>query len=308
MKNTNIVDNIKSLKSAGRVKKINSLGVFDIIIYILLGIAGLLCIFPFLYVLIFSITPYLDYLKEPFNLIPKNPTLLAYKYITSVPLIYSGYKITHFITIVGTFLNVLLVLISAYPLSKKDLKGRNVILSLITFTMFFGGGMIPNYYLERTLGLLNSPWALILPGAISAWYLIIMKNFINTIPDSLEESAVIDGANEIIVLFKIIFPLSAPAIATFALFYAVGHWNSYFNAILYITKREYWPLTLILREIVIENDTNVSTEGVGDIFQLINPFNIKMAVIIITILPIIMVYPFLQRFFIKGMLIGSIKG
>lgn len=286
-------------------------GLFDTVNYVLMGAIALLCLFPFFYVLVFSITPYMDYLENPLRLFPKNPTLLAFKQILQVPLIYSGYRTTIFITVVGTFLNIFLLMISAYPLSKKDLKGRNIILSFILFTMFFGGGMIPNYYLIRTLGLINSLWALILPGALSAWYLILMKNFINEIPDSLEESAVIDGANEIVILFKIIIPLSAPAIASFALFHAVGHWNTFFSAVLYITKRDKWPLMLILREMVLEDSTNMINQGIqqsDNTTMVINPFNIKMAITVITIAPIIMVYPFLQRYFMKGMLIGSIKG
>jgi putative aldouronate transport system permease protein len=280
---------------------------FDVVNYMFLALFAALCIFPFIYVLSYSLMPYSDYLKNPLGLIPKNITFRAYKELITFPLIYSGYRVTLFVTIIGTFMNVFLLCISAYPLSKKDLKGRNVILGIIVFTMFFNGGLIPNYYLVRTLGLLNSSWALMLPGAISAYNLILMKNFINTIPESLEESAVIDGANEIVVLFRIIIPLSAPAIATFTLFHAVNHWNSFFNAIIYITKRDHWPLMLILREMVIEGGANMVQVG-SDLEQAPQPFTLKMAVIIITILPIIMVYPFVQKYFMKGMLLGSVKG
>lgn len=282
---------------------------FDIVNYALLALFAILCIFPFIYVLSYSITPYADYLKDPMNLIPRNATLSAYKKLLNFPLIYSGYKTTLFITIIGTFINVFMLCISAYPLCKKDLKGRNAILGFILFTMFFSGGMIPSYYLVRSLGLLNSPWALILPGSVSAYNLILMKNFIGTIPESLEESAVIDGANEIIVLFRIIIPLSMPAIATFTLFHAVGHWNTFFGAVIYITKRNYWPLMLVLREMVLEGGTGMVQEGVIDSpEQMVQPFTMKMAVIILTILPIIMVYPFVQKYFMKGMLLGSVKG
>lgn len=283
--------------------------VFDIINYALLGLFAIICIFPFVYVLSYSITPYADYLKNPMSLVPRNATFNAYRKLLTFPLIYSGYRTTLFITIIGTFINVFMLCISAYPLSKKDLKGRNAILGLILFTMFFNGGLIPNYYLVRSLGLLNSPWALILPGALSAYNLILMKNFIGTIPESLEESAVIDGANEFTVLFRIILPLSMPAIATFTLFHAVGHWNTFFGAVIYITKRNYWPLMLVLREMVLEGGTGMVQEGVVDSpEQMTQPFTLKMAVIILTILPIIMVYPFVQKYFMKGMLLGSVKG
>jgi putative aldouronate transport system permease protein len=283
--------------------------IFDTLNYGTLTLLSIICIFPFFYVLAYSVTPYADYLKNPMNLIPKNITFSAYEKLLAFPLIYSGYKTTIFITIVGTFINVLMLCISAYPLTKKDLKGRNFILGMILFTMFFNGGMIPNYYLVRSLGLLNTVWSLILPGAVSAYNLILMKNFISTIPESLEESAIIDGANEIIVLFKIIIPLSLPALATFTLFHAVGHWNSFFNAVIYITKRNLWPLMLILREMVIEGGASIAQEGLIDSPEnMVQPFTMKMAVIIITILPIMMVYPFVQKFFMKGMLLGSVKG
>lgn len=291
-----------------RLLKHTSLGdkIFIIFNYSFIGLFSLLCIFPFLYVLSYSVMPYADYLKDPINLIPYNITFSSYSKVLQFPLIYSGYKLSVFITIVGTFLNVFLLSISAYPLSKKDLKGRNFVMKLILFTMFFSGGIIPSYILVRGLGILNTPWALILPGAISAYNLILMKNFMNSIPDSLEESAIIDGANELVVLFKIILPLSMPAIATFTLFHAVAHWNAFFTAILYMSKRSMWPIMLVLRELVIEDGTSQVATGVAAVES--NPFTLKMAAIIIAVLPILLVYPFLQKYFMKGMLLGSVKG
>lgn len=284
--------------------------VYDGVIYFVVTAFAVACIFPFIYVLAFSITPYQDYLTNPMNLIPKNPTFYAYQRVLSMPLIYTGYRSTLTITVVGTLINVALLCLSAYPLTKSKLKGRNLILSLIIFTMFFNGGLIPNFYLVRSLKLYDTLWALMLPGALSTWNLIMMKNFISQLPDSLEESAIIDGANEIVVLLRIILPLSIPAIATFALFHAVGHWNSYFNAIIYLKTRSKWPLMLILREMVVEDQTNMFSEGLVDLeaAKLINPFNIKMAVIVVSILPILCVYPFLQKYFMKGLLVGSVKG
>lgn len=269
---------------------------------------ALLCIFPFFYVISYSITPYAEYLMSPERIIPKTITLSAYKQLLQFPLIYSGYRVTLIITIIGTVMGVFLLLISAYPLAKKDLKGRNVILALITFTMFFNGGLIPNYYLMKNLHLINTVWALILPGLISAYNLLVMKSFMSGIPDSLEESAIIDGANEIIVLFKIIIPLSMPAIATFTVFSAVAYWNSFFSAIIYTTKRSLWPLMLILRELVVEDGMAQANQGVVDPTNITNPFTLKMAAIIITTVPILIVYPFAQRHFTKGVLIGSVKG
>ncbi len=275
-----------------------------------LTLFALLCIFPFFYVLTFSITPYSEYLKNPTSFIPHSPNLDAYRELLNFPLIYSGYRNTIVVTLAGTLLNLFLLLISGYPLSKRDLKGRNFILGLITFTMFFNGGLIPNYYLIRSLHMLNSLWSLFIPTAISAWNLILMKNFIATIPKSLEEAAIIDGANEIGILFRVIIPLSKPAIATFTLFHAVEHWNTFFYAIIYISKRSLWPMMLILREMVVEDSAGMASAandvGMDDMF--ISPFTLKMAIIIITIIPILCVYPFLQKFFMKGMLVGGIKG
>jgi putative aldouronate transport system permease protein len=282
--------------------------VFDIINYTVVTVFALACIFPFVYVLAFSVTPYEDYLVNPLRLIPQNPSFQAYTQMLGMRLLQTGYRNTFIITVCGTALNLLLLCVSAYPLSKKNLKGRGLVMSLIIFTMFFGGGMIPNYALVRNLKLINTYWALILPGAISAYNLILMRNFIAAIPDSLEESAIIDGANEIIVLFRIILPLSLPAIFTFLLFHAVGHWNAYFDSVLYITRRNLWPLMLVLREMVTEGG-NLAREGMEwDPNKLAQPFTLQMAAIVITVVPILMVYPFIQRFFMKGMLLGSVKG
>lgn len=282
--------------------------IFDIANYAVVTLFAVICVFPFIYVLAFSFTPYEDYLVEPLRLIPRNPDLQAYVQMLGMSLLRTGYRNTIIITICGTALNLFLLCISAYPLSKKNLKGRSVVMSLIIFTMFFSGGMIPNYALIRSLGLINTYWALILPGAISTYNLILMRNFISTIPESLEESAIIDGANEITVLFKIILPLSTPAIFTFLLFHAVGHWNAYFDSVLYISRRAMWPLMLVLRELITEGG-NMSREGqIFDPERLAQPFTLQMAAIVITVVPILLVYPFIQRYFMKGLLLGSVKG
>ncbi|MEX1028785.1 MAG: carbohydrate ABC transporter permease [Paenibacillaceae bacterium] len=280
---------------------------FDITNYLVVTLFALACLFPFFYVAIFSITPYSDYLENPLKLIPSRIELGAYRQIFDMPFMWTGYKNTIFITVAGVALNIFLLIISAYPLSKKDLKGRNVILILITLTMFFNGGLIPNFYLVKELHLYNTLWALILPGALTAYNLILMKNFIGAIPASLEESAVIDGANDMTVLFRVIVPLSKPAIATFVIFHAVAQWNTFFYAIIYTSKRELWPLTLILREMVVDSG------GIGrDIMDVNSPgvteFTIKMAIIIFATLPILLIYPFLQKYFLQGILVGSIKG
>lgn len=299
-----------TFKISGNSKIRQSWGetLFDIVNYAIVTLFALLCVFPFVYVTAFSFTPYQDYLTNPLRLIPEHPSLQAYTQMLGMSLLQTGYRNTIIITVCGTSLNLFLLCISAYPLSKKNLKGRSVVMSLIIFTMFFSGGMIPNYALVRSLGLINTYWALILPGAISTYNLILMRNFISGIPDSLEESAIIDGANEIIVLFRIILPLCLPAIFTFLLFHAVAHWNAYFDSVLYITRRGMWPLMLVLREMVTEGG-NMAREGLeNDPTRLAQPFTLQMAAIVITVVPILLVYPFIQRYFMKGMLLGSVKG
>lgn len=288
---------------------IRSLGdkIFDSVNYAIVTLFALACLFPFFYVAAFSVTPYSEYLENPLRLIPSRIELSAYKQILQMPLMWTGYRNTLIITIVGVALNITLLIISAYPLSKRDLKGRNVIMVLITFTMFFNGGLIPNFYLIKTLDIYNTLWAMILPGALGAYNLILMKNFVSAIPASLEESAFMDGANELKVLFRIIVPLSKPAIATFVIFHAVTQWNTFFSAIIYTSKRGLWPLMLILREMVVD-DGGIAKDAMDMNNTGVTVFTIKMAIIIFATLPILLVYPFMQKYFMKGVLVGSIKG
>jgi putative aldouronate transport system permease protein len=279
---------------------------FDSVNYLIITLFSLACLFPFLYVAVLSVTPYSEYLENPLRLIPRHIEFGAYKQIFQMSLMWTGYKNTILITLIGVALNISLLLISAYPLSKTDLKGRNVVLVLITFTMFFNGGLIPNFFLVKSLHLYNTLWSMILPGALGAYNLILMKNFVSDIPASLEESAFIDGASELTVLYRIIIPLSKPAIATFVIFHAVTQWNTFFTAIIYTSKRGLWPLMLILRDMVVD-DGGVAKDAM-DTSTGVTVFTIKMAIIIFATLPIITVYPFLQRFFMKGILVGSIKG
>ena len=275
---------------------------------------ALLCVLPFLYVFSHSFTPYETYLQAPAALIPAQVTIDAFRHVLAVRLLRSAYMNTVLIVVGGTTLNLFLLLITAYPLTKASLRGRNVFLVLIVFTMFFGGGMIPRYYVIQQLGLMNTLFALVLPNAISTFNLLLMKSFMtSTIPASLEESAMMDGANEFTILFRIIAPLSMPALATFLVFHSVGHWNSFFDAVLFISSRSKWPLTLVLREVVIEDSTDlmVNAETLGMVGsesdRTLNPYTIKMATVVIATLPILIVYPFLQRYFVKGVMIGAVK-
>ncbi|CAI6084507.1 carbohydrate ABC transporter permease [Cohnella sp. JJ-181] len=280
---------------------------FDTVNYAVITLFALLCLFPFVYVAAYSVTPYTDYLAHPLRMIPTHVEFGAYRQIFKMSVLWTGYRNTIVITVAGVALNIFLLLITAYPLSKPDLKGRNVILLLITFTMFFNGGLIPNFYLIRSLDMYNTLWSLILPGALGAYNLILMKSFIGSIPPSLEESASLDGANELTILARIIVPLSKPAIATFVIFHAVTQWNTFFNAIIYTSKRDLWPLMLIVRDLVVDSG-GVARDVLDAGNSGVTEFTIKMAIIIFSTLPIILIFPFMQKYFLKGMLIGSIKG
>ena len=281
----------------------------DYVSMIVVGIFALICVMPFVYVFCVSGMPYSEYIENPLKIIPSRIDLTAYKQMLGYDLIRSGYLVTVFITIAGTALSIFLLIISAYPLSKKDLKGHRFFMGMVLFTMFFNGGMISNYILIRGIKLQNTVWSLIIPGCISAFNLILMKNFIlQSIPDALEEAARIDGANDLQVLFRIVTPLLKPAIATMIVFCAVNYWNNYFSAMLYVSDRDLWPLTLVLRELVVED-----TSAVSSVTQMLtsanrsHPFTLKMAAIIITVLPILIVYPFMQKYFVKGVSLGSVK-
>lgn len=287
-----------------RIHKTADEYLISIISGLVVGIFSLICFVPILLVVIYSFTPYDLYLKSHFNLFPSRLTLDAYRMVISYRYIWSGYGNTLYITLFGSLLSLVVLVLTGYPISKRDLKGRNVYLTLWIITMFFSGGMIPNYFLIRTLGLLNNRWSLILPGLVSCYNLILMKNYIQGLPGSLEEAALIDGANDLVVLFRVVLPLSAPILATLGLFTAVGYWNSYFNAIMYMTKRSNWPLQLVLRELLFESAVNEMT-AMDE--RVSTPFLLKMASIVVSTIPIMCIYPFLQRYFMTGLALGGVK-
>ncbi|WP_307720010.1 carbohydrate ABC transporter permease [Paenibacillus koleovorans] len=225
--------------------------------------------------------------------------MLSYKSFTT------AFKNAIFITIMGTLVNMVLTCLTAYGLSKKWLKGRGIFNFLVVFTMLFSGGMIPTYLVVSKLGLINSYWSLWLVGAISPFYLIVMRSFFQNIPEELEESARIDGCSEWRILWNIVLPLSAPAIATFTLFYMVHNWNTFFLAILYINDSSRWPLQVFLRQMLIQQSDSSLAVDLGG-FEYGPP--VKMAAIVITALPLLILYPFLQKYFAKGLLLGSVKG
>lgn len=281
----------------------------EIISVLVVGVFALCCVAPFIYVFFVSFMPYSEYLENPMKVIPSEFDLTAYRQLLDYDLIQSGYLVTISITVIGTALSVLLLVITAYPLSKKRLRGHKVFMGMVLFTMFFNGGTITNYLLVRNIGIYNTIWALILPGCLSGFNLILMKNFIVTsVPEALEEAARIDGANDLKTLLLIVVPMLKPAIATMVVFCSVGYWNNYFSAMMYVSDRDLWPLTLVLRELVVEDTSSVSP--VTEMLTSANrshTFTLKMAAIIITVIPILIVYPFMQRYFVKGVSLGSVK-
>lgn len=280
--------------------------IIDWTIYILLTIIALVCVLPFLYVLAVSFTSPQEVAKGGMILFPKEWSFAAYEYIFSTDTLLRSMLVSIYITVVGTIINLLFTALMAYPLAKQHLEGRRIILLGVLFTMLFGGGLIPTYFVVKNLHLTNTLWSLMIPSAISAFNLIVLKNFFSQIPDGLEDSAKIDGCNDLGVLFRIVLPLSMPAMATFSLFYAVAHWNQFFNAVLYINDNTKWPIQVLMREIVILAQSRIGDTSIDE--ASIQPLTIRMAVIVFATLPILIVYPFLQKHFTKGVLLGSVKG
>jgi len=282
-------------KSTGLGSKI-----FDGVNITLLVLFSLMSFLPFLYVVVSSFS-------TSSSVMPSGFSVEAYRYIFSASTFTKSLQVSIFITVVGTAFQLVMTSLMAYSLSHRQLPGRNAVLLMVLFTMLFSGGMIPTYFVVKATGLLDSLAALIIPSAISAFNLIILKNFFQSIPEELKESAKIDGSHELGILFRIVLPLSLPAMATFALFYAVGIWNQYFNAILYLNDAAKYPVQVILRQVII-----LTSGSIGDTTEIENMTyygnSIKMAVIVIATVPIMIVYPFLQKHFAKGVMLGSVKG
>ena len=284
---------------------------FYTINYIYLGIMTIIVLFPLLNILAQSFSSPNEVIGGRVVLWPRGFTLFAYRGLLRSPSVAAGYFNTLLYMIAGTCLNLLMTLICAYPLSRAGFYGKNVFMFIFTFTMLFGGGMIPNYLLIKDLGLIDSRLVMILPGAMSVWNMILARTFFaSTIPNELYESAEIDGASHIRMLLSIAIPLSGPIIAVLALFYAVGHWNSYFDAMLYLKTPRLFNIQLILRNAL--QNINAMLDGTGITLNQLEAMGIaevsKYAMIVITMIPVLAIYPFVQKFFIKGVMIGSIKG
>ena len=282
--------------------------IFDVFNVIFLAAVAAVTILPFIYVLACSFATEKEILEKPFFIIPSEFQFESYKYIFSSATLPRAFVNTVYITIVGTIIALFFNITLAYPLAKQRIMGRNVILSLITFTLVFGGGMIPTFLVVKGLGLIDSLWSLMLPGSISTWNLIIIKNFFQGIPAELEEAAKIDGAGDMRVLWQIVLPLSKPMLATFALFYAVGFWNSYTSALLYINDLDKWTLQIMLRQIIMLANGAIDGSEFDETVARPPSESVQMAVIVFGTLPILCVYPFLQKHFTKGVMVGAIKG
>lgn len=265
-------------------------------------------LYPMVYVLFASMSkPSLFMAHQGILLWPDGLDTEAYRLVFKNPMIGKGYRNTIFIVVVGVAINIIMTSLGAYFLSRKNVLWRNVIMFLIIFTMYFSGGLIPFYMTVKQLHIDNSLWALILPSAINTFNLIIMRTAFAGIPDSMEESAKLDGAKHFTILFRIILPLSLPTVAVMILYYSVGHWNSWFNALLFIRKRDLYPLQLILREILLSNDTNSMLTDIGNLDKGLVNATIKYAVVIVATLPVLAIYPFLQKYFVHGVMIGALK-
>lgn len=284
--------------------------IFDTIVNIIAAVIIVMILYPLLFIVSASFSAPAKVLAGEVWLLPKDFNLDAYISIFNEGKIWNGYRNTIFYTVVGTSINLLMTILAAYPLSRPDLPGRGFIMLIITLTMFFGGGLIPTYLLVKELGMVNTMWALIIPGAIATYNLIVMRTYFqSSIPWEIQEAAQIDGCSNFRLLTSVILPLSKPIIAVMVLFYAVGHWNSYFGALIYLRNEKLYPLQLILREILLISQyegAEDATVGIED--KILLAESIKYAVIIVSSLPVLIMYPFVQKHFVKGVMIGSIKG
>ncbi len=296
-----------------RIKKTQGDKIFDAVNYAFLTLLLIIVLYPLVYILSSSLSSTSAVMAGRVWLFPVEPTLRGYNAIFEHKYILSGYGNSFYYMIVGTIVNVIMTIMAAYPLSRKDFKARNVIMALFVFTMFFGGGMIPSYILINQLGLVNKRAVMIIPGALSVWNVIITRTYFQTnISDELLEAAQLDGCSDVKFILKVVTPLSGAIIAVITLFYAVGHWNAFFNAFIYLHDKSLFPLQLILREVLILSEIDVSMvasvrmeeiearEGIKEL--------LKYSLIVAASLPVLCMYPFVQKYFVKGVMIGAIKG
>lgn len=277
----------------------------------MLVIVTMVTLFPLYYVFVVSFTQPLEFAsKNGFVLFPEKWSLASYRYLLSTGAFIRAIGNSTFLAVVGTALSLIVTSSFAFGLSRKRLRGRRLMMLLVLFTILFNSGIIPTYLLVRDLGLINNIWSLIIPVLSSGWYVILMKSFFDSIPVELEEAAMIDGSNDISTFIRIILPLSAAALAAFGLFYAVGYWNTFFNAVLYINDFSKVPLQIVLRNMLVDSDTAMGGSDAVNLVseQQLPATTVKMAAVVLSTVPILMVYPFLQKHFAKGVMLGSVKG
>jgi multiple sugar transport system permease protein/putative aldouronate transport system permease protein len=285
--------------------------IFYIIIFIALTAFFIAVLYPCIFVLSASFSSGQAVQSGRVVLLPVDPTIEGYRTVFNTSSVWIGFRNSIFYTVAATVINIVMTMTTAYCLSRSDVPGRNGIMLLFTFTMFFSGGMIPTYMLIRSLGMLNTPWALIIPGAIGVYNMIIAKTFIqSSIPSELLDAAKIDGCSDIGYYVRIVLPLSQAIIAVLVLFYGVGHWNAYFNAMIYLHNTNLYPLTIFLRDILMASQIDPGTVQDPELQMRLaeSAAVIKYALIIVTMVPVILIYPFVQKYFVKGVMIGSVKG
>ena len=297
------------MKQGVRVKKSVGDRIVDVIIYVGLGLVALSTVLPFLYVIAGSFATDKELTEKAFFIVPEVWSLNAYKYAINSQNILRGLRNSIILTVLGTFLCMAFSLSFAYPLSKKHFRGRNWMMNMVIFTMLFGGGMIPCYLVYTAYGLYDTYWALILPGLISPFNMVIIKNFFQELPQELEDAAFMDGANDLQIFTKVALPLSKPVIASISLFYGVGFWNDYFASMIYLKTAEKFPIQIQLRSILLL--TSKINEAVMDYYDMNGAppdKAVKMACTVIATVPILVVYPFVQKYFTKGVMVGAVKG
>ncbi len=280
---------------------------FNVFNVTVLGLIAIVTAFPLYYVFVVSFTDPIEYIQKSLILFPERWSLDSYRYLLSTQAFPKALGVSLFLASVGTACSLVVTSSLAFALSRRRMRGRRILQLLILFTILFSPGIIPNYMLIRELSLINSIWSVILASLTSGWYVILMRGFYDSIPEELDEAAAIDGCNDISAFIRIVLPLSLPALAAFGLFFAVGFWNQFFNALLYLNDSDKWPIQVLLQNMLIDS----SGSSLGDVDPLIKPppsETLKMAAVVIAIVPIILVYPFLQKHFAKGAMIGSIKG
>ncbi len=307
MKKANFEEKTVSLSPIKRKSHLNKLTYVDHLILILLTLLALIIIYPFYNTVLVSLVPQVDYTRSPFMLIPRRITLESYQFVLSSNLLMRSMWTSVLVMVVGTAYNMILTTLMAYAFT-KPLPGRNFFRFLVVFTMYFGGGLIPYYLLIRDINLLDSFWVLVLPSVISITYMLIISNYFSGLPEELMESAMIDGASEIVVLIRIILPLSLPILATFTLYYAVERWNEWYHGMLFIKNVKKWPLQLTLRKIIQDANFVSNQAMTGETRPPTYAEGVKMACIVVTMFPLMALYPFLQRYFLTGLTLGAVKG